>query len=137
MMTTILFVLLVILVSIFVMQPLIKPIHRRKHAKASSNHVAGDLLERKETIYAAIREIEFDYQMGKLSEEDFQQLRQQYKDEAIAVLQRLDKAQGKKAKKASGRNSPADQGVAKFCSQCGTAVTKNDKFCSACGSNLA
>ena len=79
------------------MQPLAKSKNKRRQGKISGNHVAGDLLDRKETVYAAIKEIEFDYQMGKLSEEDFQQLRQQYKDEAVSILKQLDNAQGQKS----------------------------------------
>jgi hypothetical protein len=114
------------------MQPLAKAKNKRRLGKISSNHVAADLLDRKETVYAAIKEIEFDYQMGKLSEEDFQQLRQQYKDEAVAILKQLDTAQGAKSKKSSKKSDAATR----FCSQCGSKIAQADKFCSSCGSRI-
>ena len=132
MITTILFIMLTALVSLFVLQPLMNPGKGRKHGSPSSNHVAGELIERKEAIYAAIKDIEFDYQTGKLSEEDFRQLRQQYKDEAIAVLKKLDKSHSSK----SPKKSTAAKSQANFCSSCGNPVKKTDRFCTSCGSKL-
>jgi F0F1-type ATP synthase membrane subunit b/b' len=132
-MTTAIFVILVIVVSVFVMQPLLQSKNKSRQKKISSNHVAGDLLERKETVYAAIKEIEFDYQMGKLSEEDYNSLRQQYKDEAVSILKKLDTFQSQKSHKSGSKKSTA---ATVFCSQCGNKVVKTDKFCSSCGSKI-
>ncbi len=135
MMTAIIFLLLTAAVSYFVAAPILQS--RRQLLKLDSNHKANDLLERKEAIYAAIKDIEFDYQMGKLSEEDFQALRQQYKDEAVGLLKKIDQIQHKadKSKNASA-GKKSEQASPKFCWSCGAAVTRGDKFCANCGSAL-
>ncbi|MBZ0170035.1 hypothetical protein MELA_02499 [Candidatus Methylomirabilis lanthanidiphila] len=49
-----------------------------------------ELLAEKQTVYAAIKELEFDQQAGKLSLEDYEQARQSYELRAIALLQAID-----------------------------------------------
>lgn len=48
------------------------------------------LNNRKESLYSAITDIEFDYGLGKLSKEDFEELDNKYKLEAAAVLKQID-----------------------------------------------
>jgi hypothetical protein len=52
-----------------------------------------DLLAEKETIYAAIQELDFDLKSGKLSPEDHQALRQRHEAQAAGVLKRIDELQ--------------------------------------------
>ncbi len=47
--------------------------------------------KRKDDIIATIKDIEMDFRMGKLSEEDYQALKSQQEFEAVAVLQEIDK----------------------------------------------
>lgn len=42
-------------------------------------------------LYSAIKEIDFDYEMGKLSDEDYKQLRQNYVYDAAQVLKQIEK----------------------------------------------
>jgi len=53
-----------------------------------------ELLAEKETIYAAIQELDFDLKSGKLSSEDHAALRQRHEAQAAAVLKRIDELQG-------------------------------------------
>ena len=46
--------------------------------------------KQKVAAYAAIREAEFDKQMGKLTDEDYQFIRQKYETRAIEALTQLD-----------------------------------------------
>ncbi|MBI3990205.1 MAG: tetratricopeptide repeat protein [candidate division NC10 bacterium] len=66
---------------------------------------AEELLLQKATLYQSLRELELDYQMGKLSDEDYQALRQDYEAEAATVLARLD-ALGYKAKSRPEKGRP-------------------------------
>jgi hypothetical protein len=52
-----------------------------------------DLLSEKETIYAAIQELDFDLKSGKLSPEDHLALRQRHEAQAATVLKRIDELQ--------------------------------------------
>jgi len=49
------------------------------------------LESKKKTIYENLRELDFDYEMGKLSDEDYQRLRQGYMGEAQDVVLAEDK----------------------------------------------
>lgn len=129
----IIFILLSLSVSAFIVYPLLKARGGSK-LDLDSNHRATDLEERKENIYAAIKEIEFDYQMGKLSEEDFNELRQQYKNDAVELLKEIDKTQPQ-VEKAEGKKSAKLQ-TARFCWNCGAPLKPEDKFCADCGTNL-
>jgi hypothetical protein len=49
------------------------------------------LEKEKDLAYAAIKEAEFDFQMGKLSPEDYALLRQKYEARALAALAALER----------------------------------------------
>lgn len=49
------------------------------------------LEKERDLAYAAIKEAEFDFQMGKLSNEDYAALRRTYETRAIAALSALDR----------------------------------------------
>ena len=53
-----------------------------------------DLLKKKDFIYSSIRELNIDYNMGKLAAEDHETLRQEYMREASDVLDELDRTVG-------------------------------------------
>jgi len=48
------------------------------------------LQNQKESLYSAIRDIDFDYGLGKLTKEDYEELRLKYRIEAASVLQKID-----------------------------------------------
>ncbi len=54
----------------------------------------AELVAEKETIYAAIQELDFDLKSGKLSPEDHGALRQRHEAQAATVLKRIDELQG-------------------------------------------
>jgi hypothetical protein len=49
-----------------------------------------ELLARKDALLVAIKELEFDYQVGKLSEEDYQLLDQRLRRQAVGLLQQIE-----------------------------------------------
>lgn len=53
-----------------------------------------ELLAEKQILYAAIKEIDFDHQAGKLALEDYQQTRKSYELRAVALLERIDQLGG-------------------------------------------
>lgn len=52
-----------------------------------------ELLTEKETVYAAIQELDFDLKSGKLSAEDHHGLRQRYEERAAVILEAVDDLQ--------------------------------------------
>jgi rRNA maturation endonuclease Nob1 len=107
-----------------------------------SNGRLADLIARRDNLLAAIKEIEFDRQTGKISEEDFAEMNAQYRAEAVTVLKRIDALRGNKqvSKKLEAelqRMRSQRQGQhGKFCSECGKSVSAGDRFCSNCGNSL-
>jgi len=63
---------------------------------AAPPHPVGDperyrLEKERDLAYAAIKEAEFDLQMGKLSEDDYALLRRTYEERALAALAALER----------------------------------------------
>lgn len=57
--------------------------HRQKNYAYEGQETEVD---NKELLFSALGEIEFDYRMKKLSDEDYQQLKAGYQSQALAVL---------------------------------------------------
>jgi len=72
----------------------------------------------------AIKEIEFDRETGKLSDEDYRSLKATYQRAALAAI-KVDEG-----KKAAGTPSSL------WCAMCGEAVPVGAKFCGECGSEI-
>jgi hypothetical protein len=100
------------------------------------------LLERREQLLAAIKEIEFDQAMGKLPEGEYQQLRQQFEAEAMGVLHQLDQFKGRAGQGLVGRIEKdvltlRQKKPQSRCSSCGAGRRPADRFCPRCGAPLA
>jgi uncharacterized membrane protein len=81
----------------FVAAPFFLLAGRRSEAEtkgSDASEALADLLAEKETIYAAIQELDFDLKSGKLSAEDHEALRQRHEVQAATVLKRIDELQG-------------------------------------------
>jgi ribosomal protein S27AE len=121
-----------------------KPYWQRQTAVKldASNGQLADLIERRDNLLAAIKEIEFDCEMGKISEEDFAELNTKYRIEAVTVLKRIDALRGNKpaAKKLEAElqrmRSQSQKVGNKFCSACGASVRTDHHFCASCGNRL-
>ncbi len=74
---------------VFIVYPFLKrenSIVEEKRAEDGS----GDIGLRKESVYASLKEVEFDYQTGKLSREDYQGLRSDLESMALSLLKKAD-----------------------------------------------
>lgn len=132
-MTEIIGIFLALLTAVFIGYPLFQK--RQEKISFALNHRAQELEARKAEIYAAIRDIDFDYRMGKLSQEDYEALREQYKTEAIGMMKQIDQASlGKAARRA--KTTEAAKTAARFCHHCGQPAAVTDRFCSLCGGKL-
>jgi hypothetical protein len=56
------------------------------------------LVSEKEALYSTIKELDFDHQMGKLSDDDYKQLKSEYTQKALSVLKALDHPDEKSSK---------------------------------------
>ncbi len=112
--------------------------------------------ERKASIYENLRDLQFEYRLGKLSDEDYQHTKIDLQKELAAVLAEIDRVRAEIAPKGTlvsksppARNpqakglpikglpakAQAEQGAsAKFaCLHCGAEFALDLKFCGECG----
>ena len=81
-------------VLIYVFYPLVLQTSRGLDLEAGNGVTSlKRLLRKKETIYENIKDLEFEYKMGKLSDEDFQRLRNDLSREAYDLITQIDAIQ--------------------------------------------
>lgn len=117
----------------------------------------SDLIRRKDLTLRAIKDLEFDYHVGKVSHEDFERVNQRLRRQAIVLIQQIDKlapdsstiddqleaaiAAMRKTKTPTPeavQPVPAAQPAngsrpARFCTNCGQPLEPSYKFCANCG----
>ncbi len=105
----------------------------------------NDLIGRRDAAYRAIKELDFEYQLGNLSEPDYRGLRERYRSEAAATLRELDAVmRGAGAGEASPGGPATPAAVAPTlpaqadppCPSCGKPVEAGDHHCGSCGAGL-
>ena len=112
-----------------------------------SDPVLENLVTQRDATYSAIKDLENDHAMGKLSDQDYRSLRAKYEMKAVAILQELDAFSGSKPDgKSSANDELIENEVARLrrgspsgslkCPKCGTAHTADDVFCAKCGTSL-
>lgn len=79
---------------------------------------------RKARALDALRELEFEYETGKMAESDYQKLRAHWAAEAIEARDALGETSGRVV---TGGECPV----------CGAAVKSGARFCSRCGESIA
>ena len=120
------------------------------------------LLSQRDAAYDALRDLDFDFQTGKLSQVDYDALREKYKSRAALILQQIDAAQkqqsedleqeiaqvraAKRAQAVVTEEDDIEEEIAKrrgkqssssnACKNCGTPFKAGDQFCAKCGNKL-
>lgn len=95
--------------------------------------------ERKAAIYENLRDLNFEYQLGKLSDEDYQKTKTGLQQELAKVLATIDEiVKGAPAKTTA--QAPAPKITPKtppyVCPHCGASFEKTMKFCGECGKSM-
>ena len=130
--------------ALFVAMPLLA----REGATASSLPVdvtpLSDLKRRRLVVYENLKDLEFEYQAGKLAAQDYQSLKQNYLGEAATLMAASQEAEQLKeidallerevtARRASRKNRPPQDYV---CPKCGFENPIPVKFCGECGAKI-
>jgi zinc-ribbon domain len=126
-----------------------EPLVRRASYKSQGredNNGTETLLLQKEMLYVAIRDLDFDFQTGKVDQKDYDELRRQLERDAVHILRQLDAVDPliafdneierqvldlRRRGTAKARGSSQD-----VCPSCGTPLESGDNFCPACGRAL-
>ena len=152
MITYILIVGLILGAGYWTFRPLLQEEGCQKDYAPEQEDIVQQLEFKKEETYTTIRDLEFDLKMGKLSEEDFQVLKQQYMREAVDYLKEIDQLKSSEptgtmstdpdldednegeSKSVPSRKPTADKYV--YCTSCGKKASVKDLFCAGCGSSF-
>jgi hypothetical protein len=94
------------------------------------------LEERKARIYENLRDLQFEYRLGKLSDADYQTTKLSLQKELAGVLAEIDKVGPPKA--AAAAAAPKPKPAAGFvCPHCGAKFAASMKFCGECGKAMS
>lgn len=96
------------------------------------------LEERKAVIYDNLRDLNFEYRLGKLSDADYSKTKVTLQNELAHVLAEIDRITGG-AKAAPQKAAPAAQLKPEplVCPHCGAKFEKTMKFCGECGKAMS
>ncbi len=98
-------IIVVALSLISVAHPLFGRARGREAVLAAADSRLSDLLSERDAVLQAIRDLDFDYRLGKLSDEDYKALRAQYTARGVVILQQLDAAAGLAGEAVAGAES--------------------------------
>jgi hypothetical protein len=147
---------LLLLVGLFLVRPLLKAAHEEQGRLSRRQLLIAD----KEAILTRIRDLDFDYETGKMPDEIHQRQRSHLMNQAAEILQQLEQVDGKisaNASEATDMDAAIEAAVRRmrqakavtgtqsarptaanggFCPNCGQPVDAGDKFCVSCGHKL-
>jgi hypothetical protein len=90
--------------------------------------------ERKAAIYENLRDPQFEYRLGKLSDADYQTTKRDLQKELAVVMAEVDKLKNGLGAKVAVQPKPAAKQPSGFvCGACGAKFEKDLKFCGECG----
>jgi len=140
---------------LLVLDPILRPHTVRPPTPGILDEPEDDPREhRKELALAALKEIEFDRETGKLSDTDYQSMLTRYTKEAVEALRDAEPAAAAAPDADDGHAAAAPAGGAaagddpierliaetraasqgrKYCSNCGAALEGSGRFCVECG----
>ncbi len=133
------------LAVIYVLMPLFKEPKGNLEVELLAETELDRLLNRKAVVYSNLKDLQFEYKMGRLGDSDYHRLEAGFKSEAAEILHKLDQLgveenldesieQAIAARKA--KLAPAREGAPKTCPSCGAVVVPGKRFCADCGRRL-
>jgi hypothetical protein len=137
--------LLTLIAGAFVLTPLFREPKGNLEVELLAETELDRLLNRKAIVYTNLKDLEFEYKMGRLGDADFKRLEAGYKGEAAAILQKLDQMGVEKdlderiekdiaaSRKRIHSSAPAQVEGPRRCPTCGADLIPGKKFCADCG----
>ncbi|MGF1467063.1 MAG: hypothetical protein ACFCGT_13100 [Sandaracinaceae bacterium] len=112
---------------------------------SAAGHRAA-LLDEKAALLRSIKDLALERDVGKVSEEDFQELDREYRLRAKEVLRQLDERVGPhleaaekdvaRAMAEAAESAPADEEAPQACPACGIVNDPDARFCKGCAAPL-
>jgi hypothetical protein len=137
--------IMVLLAGFYVLMPLFKEPKGNLEVELLAETELDRLLNQKAVVYSNLKDLEFEYKMGRLADADFRRLEAGYKSEAAIVLQKMDMLgagrnidetieQDIAARKAKLFSPDAPRRMdSTRCPSCGADIIPGKKFCTDCG----
>jgi len=138
-------VILTALAAIFVFMPLFTEPKGNLEVELLAETELDRLMNRKAVIYSNLKDLEFEFAMGRLADGDFRRLESGFKMEAAEILQKLDqlgieenlddgieKAIAARKTALAAGSGPAQS----HCPSCGAELLPGKQFCADCGRRL-
>jgi NADH pyrophosphatase NudC (nudix superfamily) len=99
------------------------------------------LEQRKAQIYENLRDLQFEYRVGKLSDEDYQKTKVVLQTELAGVLSEIDHLHPEAAPAATplaaqAAPPPRPPDTTNLCPHCGAKFARAMKFCGECGKEM-
>jgi hypothetical protein len=140
-------IILALVISIgallIVASPIIARNRTAEPAASSAQEELDELLARREAAFQALRELNFDHQVGKVSDDDFVVFEANLREVAAGSLEALDAWETQAdlsldpvLERSIDARRAALLGSERSCPTCGRPAFADDKFCAACGSAL-
>lgn len=142
---------LLVVVVAYVARPLFDQGSANGRAEAAQA-TSAQLTSQRDAVYALIRELDSDFETGKITEQDYRASRERYVAEGVVILKQLDALAGDPdqvaldaeieqrvltlRKVSSAAPDPQVQATLQFCTQCGHPIDPEDRFCAQCGASL-
>jgi hypothetical protein len=104
--------------------------------EASLPSADAELLDEKRRLLRALKELEFDHGMGKLSDGEFAAIGERYRLRAVEVIRRLDRDAPLHPKVAGLLADPEPELAARLCAKCEASNAGDARFCKQCGQEL-
>jgi len=102
--------------------------------------------DRKAAIYENLRDLQFEYRLGKLSDTDYQNTKKDLQKELAAVLAEVDRLRAQLASpavavpapapKPKTERAPETKPIVFVCPSCGAKFERSLKFCGECGKSM-
>ena len=108
---------------------LVSPLRGRGEGPARLENAVSSITEERESVYAAIRDLDEDLEDGKVSEADHAALRSELRAQAIALLEAERRA-------AEAPVAPAEPEAFDLCPRCRATASPEADYCSRCGAHL-
>jgi hypothetical protein len=130
-------VVLTTLATLFMVAPL-----RRgaRQAPESQTQALTNLTLEREIVYDSIRDLQSDFEMGKIEAESYERIHKELRAEAVELLRRAKASEVDEQRTAPSPPAASLHGVeassAGFCHSCGGALDPSWHFCSHCGQAL-
>lgn len=121
-----------------------RPFWKDQTMRTGSDHHKGrdslngrGLKPQYDQVLAALRDLDFDYQTGKIVEQDYTVLRSELVVQAAQIIQSRETDDEAIEKLIQARRETLSKVAALRCSRCGRKLSVSDRFCSGCGEPIA